>query len=149
MTSNGRPPIGTSVPIDVASRPRSVADRRAEDGDPAARLGDGASVRNVALPDVVGADRGVRRRRADDRRRGRRSAGGHDRLRLELGRDGGHAVDLGDRGGIVEGQRSSWRRSAGRADREEVRAEAVEPRRDLRRRALADARRARRPKRRR
>ena len=111
--------------------------RRTEDGDAQAAIGEGAR-QERALPDVVRTDLGVRRARPNDRGRGRLRPR-HDRLRrLQLGRDGGDAVDLADRRCVLEGQRRG-RRAAGRADGQEVRAETGEPRRDVRGRPLADA----------
>ena len=139
MTRNGRPPIEISVPRSLGAEPEVVGGRRAEDGD-AQVVVDADVGQERALPDLVGADRRVVRRGADDRRRRVLVAGGDE---SGWSRPPGATPAIAASSAIASASSSvrvvDAAAAAGRADRQQVRAEALEPVRDARGRALADA----------
>ncbi len=133
-------------PDRLGAEPEVVGRRRAEDGDPQL-LGDGDVGEERPLPDLVRPDRQVVGGRAGDRRRRVRGAGNDDRLRGHVRGDGGNAGHAGDGRRVVERQRRRAARphpheAAGqraRLDREQVRAEPLDPAGDAARRSLGHA----------
>ena len=112
-----RPDVGRA-------EPEVVGRGRPEDRD--AQVAIDADVgQERALPDVVGADRRVGRGRADDRRGRALVAGCDEQARREPpGPRRRPTASARDRVGVVEGQGPAVRSAAGRADRQQVRAEA-------------------------